>query len=116
MARKKQVPQTVEQVSVPTEPVVLEEKPVVKEPTRDKAIKELMALRAVYLPLNKTPGGKELAIFKVANTSLLRINWKDGGQLPAELNGMFTKSSLAQAEIQRYLTKMWDVALGEEPK
>ncbi len=83
-----------------------------KSATRDKAVQELLALREAYFPSLKTPGGKQFGIFKVSGTSLLRVQWMDGGVLPKELSGMYTQASIAQAAIKEYLTKCWDTAIG----
>lgn len=85
----------------------------VKGPTKDRAIKELMALKEAYFPIGKTPGGKQLRIHKVGGTSLVRVQWADGGILPPELSGKWTNAALAQEDINTYLKKVWSVALGE---
>lgn len=54
----------------------------------------------------KLPSEKEFAIFKVANTALYRIGFKDGGELPKELkNQMFTTHVLAAKAIKDYLRR-----------
>jgi len=53
----------------------------------------------------ETPAGKEIGIFKVANTSLYRIGFLQGGEVPLALSGMFTAPSKAVQAIESYLAK-----------
>ena len=54
---------------------------------------------------NTLPSGKELGVFKVANSSLYCIKFTSGGQLPAELDGKWTDAYQAQKTITAYLAK-----------
>ena len=69
------------------------------------------------------PTGKKLGIFKVANTSLYRIRYIDEprkqiaktiGSLDQEkklpIDGMFTKSELAEKTLMKYLKHLWQEA------
>ncbi len=51
----------------------------------------------------KTPNGKEIGIYRVANTALYRIAFVTGGEVPRELEGMFTAPSMAAKAIEAYL-------------
>lgn len=51
----------------------------------------------------KTEAGKELGIYKVANTSLYRVAFKSGGELPEKLSGMYTAPTMAAQAIESYL-------------
>tara|TARA_R100001086_G_scaffold250107_1_gene193961 strand:+ start:35972 stop:36223 length:252 start_codon:yes stop_codon:yes gene_type:complete len=58
---------------------------------------------------NRTPAGKQMGICKVANSSLWRIRWEEGGELPDGLEGQrFTSADYAQKEIEAYLKRRWD--------
>lgn len=60
-----------------------------------------------HLPTElETKGGKKFGIFKVANSSLYRIAFTSGGQVPEDLNGMWTDPYKAQRAIQAYLMKL----------
>jgi len=50
-----------------------------------------------------TEKGKDLGIYQVLNTSLYKIAFKQGGELPKELTGMYTSPRLAQETIDKYL-------------
>lgn len=54
---------------------------------------------------NILPSGKQIAIFKVANTALYRVAFTDGGEVPEELSGMWTDPYKAQLAIKAYITK-----------
>ena len=53
----------------------------------------------------ETDAGKELGIYKVANTSLYKVAFKSGGEVPKELDGMWTAPTMAAQAIERYLAK-----------
>ncbi len=53
--------------------------------------------------MSTTPNGKELKIYQVANTSLFKVAFTDGGALPEDLSGMWTNAKLAQEAISKYL-------------
>ena len=67
--------------------------------TRDQAIKDLI-----------TPNGKQLGIYHVKNTALYKVAFQSGGELPKELEGMWTDTSRAHDAAQKYLKKRWDEA------
>ena len=52
-----------------------------------------------------TEAGKVLAVYKVGNSSLYKVAFTSGGQLPAELDGMWTNPVMAQKSIKAYLAK-----------
>lgn len=54
---------------------------------------------------NVTPGGKALGVYKVANTSLYCIAFKNGGEKPKKLSGMWTDPMQAQRAIDAYITE-----------
>ena len=64
----------------------------------------------------KTPTGKELAVFKVHNTSLYEIGFTSGGQIPGSLVGSWTDPVMAQKAIKVYLAKLENERLAEEAK
>jgi hypothetical protein len=51
----------------------------------------------------KTDNGKELKIYHVKNTALYKVAFTTGGELPAELQGMYTSPKFAQDAIEAYL-------------
>lgn len=65
-----------------------------EETNRNYAIEEL-----------STNGGKTLGVYKVANTSLYRVSFTSGGQVPESLLGMWTDPVMAQKAIKGYLSK-----------
>lgn len=57
---------------------------------------------------NLTPNGKKLQIMKVPNTALYRVAFSEGGELPKELQGMWTAPYTAQRSIETYLDRRWN--------
>ena len=57
---------------------------------------------------NVTPKGKEIKIYQIANTSLFKVAFTDGGQLPEDLSGKWTNPKLAQDAVDKYLDKQAD--------
>lgn len=60
-----------------------------------------------------TPTGRKLGVKKYqVNPGLLEVHYADGkgGSLPEELQGLFTKSTLAEAAIATWLNKFWDIS------
>lgn len=51
-----------------------------------------------------TEGGKEIVVKPAINSSLLKCEFKLGGELPEALQGLFTSFAQAEAAINRYLT------------
>lgn len=62
----------------------------------------------------KTDAGKELAVYKIANSSLYKVAFTSGGQLPTELDGMWTNPVMAQKSIKAYLAKRKNISAKEE--
>lgn len=50
-----------------------------------------------------TEGGKELQIVTDPQTAHIKIQFKEGGQLPEELSGLFTSKAVAEIAIRSYL-------------
>jgi hypothetical protein len=50
-----------------------------------------------------TAGGKELQIITDPQTAHIKVQFKEGGQLPEELSGLFTSKAIAEIAIQSYL-------------
>lgn len=50
-----------------------------------------------------TPNGKEIKIINAPGTGHYKIQFTQGGELPAELNGLFTSSAVAQVAVRNYL-------------
>lgn len=50
-----------------------------------------------------TPNGKEIKIYQVKNTALYKPAFSSGGELPKELDQMFTSPQKAGEQIQKYL-------------
>lgn len=64
----------------------------------------------------KTPAGKQLAVFKVNNTSLYDIGFTSGGQVPEDLLGNWTDPVMAQKAIKVHLTKLENERLAKIAK
>lgn len=56
----------------------------------------------------QTSKHKELKIYQVANSSLFKVAFTDGGQLPEDLTGKWTNAKLAQDAIEIYLNEQAD--------
>ena len=50
-----------------------------------------------------TAGGKEIEIFTDPATAHVKVKFKDGGQLPAELSGLFTSKAVAEVAVRSYV-------------
>lgn len=50
-----------------------------------------------------TPKGKDVATFICPKTSLHRIKFTSGGELPERLSGLYTTEALADQAIVQYL-------------
>jgi len=55
------------------------------------------------LEIGETPNGKKIAIFNAPNTSMYAIKFIPGGELPQELEGLFTSPTEATLVVHRYL-------------
>lgn len=64
----------------------------------------------------KTAGGKDLAVFKIANTSLYRVAFTSGGQIPEPLEGAWTDPVMAQRSIVSYLQAKESERIAAEEK
>lgn len=81
---------------------------ILKAQAKEEATEKLD--RAAALKANMTPNGRTLVINRVPNTALYRPAFKEGGDLPKELEGMFTDPYRAQDAITVYLNTRWDEA------
>lgn len=52
----------------------------------------------------KTPNGKDIQ-YRVLPTGLYQVEFSTGGQLPANLVGMFTSVEKLMSEVELYLAK-----------
>jgi len=50
-----------------------------------------------------TPNGKDIEIFIPDGTGHYKVQFKSGGQLPAELTGSFTSVAIAKVAVDSYL-------------
>lgn len=53
----------------------------------------------------KTANGKEIEIFTDPATAHVKVKFKDGGQLPEELSGLFTSRAIAEVAVTSYLLR-----------
>lgn len=70
-------------------------------------------VREFALENGLTPTGRKVGISKVANTSLLRLSFVDDrpGKLPAPYDSMmYTRTVLAQEDLNKYLKAQWDAS------
>ena len=51
-----------------------------------------------------TAGGKEVQILTDPTTAHVKVQFKDGGQLPAELSGLFTSRAIAEVDVRSYIS------------
>ena len=51
----------------------------------------------------KTKGVKEIQTIVKQGTSHYQLQWSDGGQLPAELNGLFTSLNTVDTAVLKYI-------------
>jgi hypothetical protein len=51
----------------------------------------------------KTAGGKEIEVYHDPATAHVKIKFKEGGQLPAELTGVFTSKAVAEVAVRSYI-------------
>lgn len=73
------------------------ENETLQQMTRDEAINKLI-----------TPGGKQLGIYHVKNTSLYKATFQSGGEVPKELSGMYTDTNRAYEAAKKYVSRRWD--------
>ena len=50
-----------------------------------------------------TPNGKEIKIINAPGSGHYKIQFTQGGELPAELTGLYTSSAIAQVAVRNYL-------------
>jgi len=53
----------------------------------------------------KTKGVKEIQTYIKPGTSHYELQWSDGGQLPAELNGLFTSLNTVDTVVLKYISE-----------
>lgn len=51
----------------------------------------------------ETPNGKEIATYVEPNSAMFRIKFVQGGELPTDLQGVFTSEKFADRAIKSYL-------------
>ena len=51
----------------------------------------------------KTPAGKTVSVVREPKHGYLKIQFKEGGEVPQELQGYFTTPALAEKTIRMYL-------------
>lgn len=61
---------------------------------------------------NTTPTGRVLGVKMLGEYGLYKVKYVDGrgGEVPAEVNGLYTKGEYARADMLRYLSEMWDMS------
>lgn len=52
-----------------------------------------------------TPNGKTISTFIQPNSALVAVKFNQGGELPAELSGLFTSVKGAETAIKHYLKR-----------
>lgn len=52
-----------------------------------------------------TAGGKEIEVFTDPTTAHCKIRFKNGGELPEELSGVFTSKAIANIAVVSYIEK-----------
>ena len=55
-----------------------------------------------------TPNGKEIKIINAPGTGHYKIQFTQGGEIPADLDGLFTSSAVAQVAVRNYLLNNQD--------
>lgn len=50
-----------------------------------------------------TPNGKELTLERCPRTAHLKVKFVGGGEVPAELAGLYTAEVFAEKDIRKYL-------------
>lgn len=73
--------------------------------TQEQAVKDLV-----------TPNGKKIGIYHVKNSSLYKAAFESGGELPPELNQMFTDTERAYKKAQSYVERRWKEAGQKEER
>lgn len=73
--------------------------------TQEQAVKDLV-----------TPNGKKIGIYHVKNSSLYKAAFESGGELPPELDQMFTDTDRAYKKAQSYVEKRWKQAGEKEDR
>lgn len=66
--------------------------------------------------IGKTPGGKEVQVVKNPAGMGYLINFRSGGELPRELDGMFTKYDYAESHARLWLNEQHAKAASQEAK
>ena len=63
-----------------------------------------------------TQNGKEINIVRDKQTPHLKIQFASGGELPQELDGIFTSEVFAKSAIESYLSKQSKISEKKETK
>lgn len=65
-----------------------------------------------------TPTGRRLGVGQVANTSLYRLQYIDDkpSRMHPPYDGMYTKPTLAKADLDKYLKEFWEMSEKESQK
>jgi|TARA_R110000822_G_scaffold126655_1_gene261884 hypothetical protein len=64
----------------------------------------------------KTKGVKELQTFIKPGTSHYILQWSDGGQLPAELSGMYTSVNTVDTAVFNYINTQKEAKVEQTAK
>ena len=64
------------------------------------------------IPNNTAPNGRVFHVVCLNDRVMFRVDYADkkGGVLPSELEGLWTKATLAESFLRNYLVKMWDIS------
>lgn len=67
--------------------------------------------RTTAITNNTTPTGRELGVVMNREYGLFRIRYVDNkpGDLPNNLNGLYTKHEYAASALRNYIREMWDM-------
>lgn len=66
--------------------------------------------------IGKTPHGKELGYRELGYNRFLEVAFKDGGEVPQELQGMWVNPMDTQIAIETYLNKLHQKFSAKEEK
>lgn len=77
---------------------------LIKTTTRKDTETRVKQEQKVQKRRRQEPTSKDLKVVP-GEKGLLKIKFENGGQLPKELNGTYTKELFAQRDIDKYLSK-----------
>lgn len=63
-----------------------------------------------------TAGGKEIQIVTDPRTAHVKVQFKEGGELPEELSGLFTSKAIAEVAVRSYLLNNVTTKTSEKKK